>query len=235
MVAGAIEERGTDPTGAPARGARRREAVYDAIRADIVAGGWQPGERVTEQSAAARYDVSRTPVREALSQLARDGLLEERARGYAVPELGAEDVEGIYEMRLLLEPRIARHAAERATHDEILALHAALEAERAQQTAQDLGVFVAANLQFRDALFAPCPNPRLVSGASIFTDQIRLVMNMTLHPLENRETTCRYHALAYEAIKTGDGDRAVSAITELLFSARDYFRRAMAAATSEAR
>lgn len=212
-----------------ARTGRRREAVYDAIRADIVGGGLAPGQRVTEQSAAERYDVSRTPVREALSQLARDGLLEELARGYAVPELSVEDVEGIYEMRLLLEPRIARHAAERATHDEILALYAALQAEEAQQATTGLTGFVVANLQFRDALFAPCPNRRLVSGASLFNDQIRLVMNMTLQPAENRRTTCHYHALVCDAVKKGDGDRAVSALTELLFNARDYFRQATAA------
>lgn len=220
-----------DDVGSPRTG-RRREAVYDAIRADIVGGGYEPGQRVTEQSAAERYDVSRTPVREALSQLARDGLLEERARGYAVPELSAEDVEGIYEMRLLLEPRLARHAAERASHDQILALHAALQAEEARQDAADLAGFVAANLQFRDALFAPCANSRLVSGATLLNDQILLVMNMTLRPAENRRITCRYHAVVYEAVKNRDGDRAVSAMTELLFNARDYFRGAMARAAT---
>ena len=208
------------------RAQRRREAVYDAIRADIVTGALSAGQRVTEQSAAAQYDVSRTPVREALSQLARDGLLEELARGYAVPELSRDDVEGIYEMRLLLEPRIARYAAERASHDEILNLYSALREEELEQDGEDLGRFVSANLRFREALFAPCPNRRLVSGASLFNDQIRLVMNMTLQPDDNRRTTCRYHGLVCDAIKVGDADRAVSAITELLFSARDYFRQA---------
>ena len=59
---------------------RRAETLREALEQDIVTGKFRPGDRLDEQSLAARFEVSRTPIREALMQLASTGLVELQAR-----------------------------------------------------------------------------------------------------------------------------------------------------------
>ena len=61
-----------------------RESVYRSLKAMIVTGQLSPGARLTENELATKLKVSRTPVREALNRLERDGLIAGRRQGYAV-------------------------------------------------------------------------------------------------------------------------------------------------------
>jgi DNA-binding GntR family transcriptional regulator len=212
----------------------RRAAVYERLRSDIAHGRIAPGQRLSEQGIAEALGVSRTPVREALSQLMSDGLLVALGRGYAAPDLTPANIDDIYEMRLLLEPPIGRHAASQASHDQVVALRRAIDDEAATAGDADPDGFIDANLRYREALFATCPNSRLAWCASLFNDQIRRVMLMTLGPAENRRTTVEFHDAAYDGIKNHDGDRAAAAIAELLYRARASFRASAAADTPAA-
>ena len=72
---------------------RRAEALRDEIEQDIVTGRLQPGERLDEQSLADRFGVSRTPIREALMQLASTGMVELHSRrGAFVASLGLKEI-----------------------------------------------------------------------------------------------------------------------------------------------
>ena len=99
-----------------------RERVYEALRAELRAGRFARGERLREEDIARQLGVSRTPVREALVQLYRDGLLSEAGRGFMLADLTTRDIAEILELRLLLEPAAARHAAEHAPEAEVLRL-----------------------------------------------------------------------------------------------------------------
>ena len=118
-----------DSLNLPAEPGNRRAAVYERLRSDIAHGRIAPGQRLSEQGIAEALGVSRTPVREALSQLLSDGLLVALGRGYAAPDLTPANIDDIYEMRLLLEPPIARHAARHASHDQVVALRQAINDE----------------------------------------------------------------------------------------------------------
>lgn len=108
------------------------QSVYDQLRSQIVDGVLSPGTHLVEGPLAKTFGVSRTPIREALSQLAYEGLLERHDRAMRVRVLKAEDVLEIYEVRIALERAAARAAAERRTEldlgrlghtlDEMLAL-----------------------------------------------------------------------------------------------------------------
>lgn len=90
-------------------------SVYDELRAQIIGGALSPGTHLVEGPLAKSFGVSRTPIREALSQLAYEGLLERHDRAMRVRVLKAEDVLEIYEVRIALERAAARAAAERRT------------------------------------------------------------------------------------------------------------------------
>jgi DNA-binding GntR family transcriptional regulator len=110
--------------------------AYDRIRTLILTGDIAPGTRLGQVDLAERLGVSRTPVREALRRLDAEGLVDfQDNRGFRVAELAIEDVVRRLEVRLLLEPGIARLAAERATEQDLAALDANVRREERARTA----------------------------------------------------------------------------------------------------
>jgi GntR family transcriptional regulator, rspAB operon transcriptional repressor len=94
---------------------RASERVYQALREEIVAWHLPPGTELAEVEQAARWGVSRTPLREALGRLAAEGLaVVGRGRTLVVSQLDADDVVGLFELREALETQAARLAARRA-------------------------------------------------------------------------------------------------------------------------
>ena len=93
-----------------------REQVYKILRDDICQGVYAPGTRLQEVELAENLSVSRSPVREALRQLAADGLLLEIPnKGVYVKEFTVRDIEEIYELRVMLESYGINHSADRLT------------------------------------------------------------------------------------------------------------------------
>ena len=80
-----------------------RESVYESLKAMIVTAQLSPGARLTETELAAKLKVSRTPVREALNRLERDGLVAGRRQGYAVKEFDIHMFREAFEVRELLD------------------------------------------------------------------------------------------------------------------------------------
>jgi len=99
------------------------DRLYEAIRDRILLWDIEPNEILVEARLAEEYEVSRTPVRQALALLGQDGLVEVMPRvGYRVSSISLQDVHEIFDMRLLLEGEAAARAARVATDGELAAL-----------------------------------------------------------------------------------------------------------------
>jgi DNA-binding GntR family transcriptional regulator len=96
-----------------------RQQVTDILRADIVSARLEPGGRLVESSLCSRFGVSRPVVREALRQLAAEGLVESVPnQGAVVAQLSLEDAEDLYEVRALLEGHAGELFARRASEED---------------------------------------------------------------------------------------------------------------------
>src|SRR5512133_3637101 len=94
------------------RDGRLKQQLYQSLKADILNGVVDMGERLNESHLSARYGVSRAPLRQALTMLQRDGLVEVLPRvGYLTSQLTLQDVNEIFDLRLLLEVSMVRKAA----------------------------------------------------------------------------------------------------------------------------
>src|SRR5262245_8218477 len=103
--------------------------VVERLRDAIFHGSFKPGEPLREEQLAAMLDVSRGPVREALVQLEREGLvLVRRHRGATVARLSRGDLEEVYSLRLALERLAMQRAAHYATDADFKAMEEVLEA-----------------------------------------------------------------------------------------------------------
>jgi DNA-binding GntR family transcriptional regulator len=152
-----------------------REQVADALRAAIVAGDMTPGEVYSAPTLAERFGVSATPVREAMLDLAKQGLIEVIPnKGFQVTRVTDRELDEITEIRLLLEPPAAAKAALHATPTDVAELtRLAREVVDAARDG-DLIAHVEADRAFHGRLLELSGNHRLVEIVYDLRDRTRL-------------------------------------------------------------
>lgn len=202
---------------------RLSEQIHHYILESWRAGELQPGQRLDELSVAETYGVSRTPAREALLQLAQDGIVVETSRGMALRTDTPKDIRDMIEMRSLLEPCIARHAAADAPDLEVERLARLHEKEKAAARDDKVQEFLAASRQFRRQLFSMSGNPLLVRAVTLFDDRFSSTRNVALRERSNRELVVRHHSRLVRAIQRRDPDAAEQAIREYFAAIRAYY------------
>jgi DNA-binding GntR family transcriptional regulator len=140
-----------------------REKVYRALRDQILNGNFAPGERMVETRLAQQIKTSRTPVREALHMLEREGLLEAIPRvGYRVKQIKWDEVEEICEIRAVNEILAARWAMKRITDREIQALEKNIEQGEKEVRMGDPKSFVDRDEEFHEILARASGSERLL-------------------------------------------------------------------------
>lgn len=140
-----------------------REKVYEVIRNDILNGRIPAGERLIENRLAEEIHTSRTPVREALHMLEREGLLESIPRvGYRVKQIHWDEVEEVCEIRAVNETLAARWAMDRITHQELQALEENLVLSEREVKAGNPKAFVELDAEFHEILARASGSGRLL-------------------------------------------------------------------------
>ncbi|MFI6830705.1 GntR family transcriptional regulator [Kribbella sp. NPDC050241] len=187
-VAGPLDQLARQAERSPALWA----TVVPALRQMIISGALAPGEHLPEGELAAVLEMSRGPIREALIELEREGLVVlRRHRGAQVIALTNEDIEEIYTLRLSLEQLAIARALPRLTDEHLATMDDVLEQMRAlgpdyePQTALDL------DLAFHDVIYQAAAHSRLDRA----WQQIRSQVAMFLH---SRHVARRdFHEIAY--------------------------------------
>ncbi len=193
--------------------------AYDELRAMIVDGRLAPGARVGQAELAEALGISRGSVREALRRLVGDGLVEfEVNRGFFVADLGLGRVLERLEVRLHLEPVLARLAAERRTDKDLAALRRSVDDERSARTAAGAHD---ASRAFHLAVAKATGNDsflRLIDSLWIADVGRRLLARRRTQP-DWQDADVAEHAELLAAIEGADGDRAESIMREHVASA----------------
>ena len=208
--------------------------VFDRLRCWILEGEYEPDERLVEEQLAERLGVSRTPIRQALTMLEAEGLVEIAPnRGATVCSFSAEEVWDIYDLRAVLEGHAARRAAGRIREHELDDLRR-LAAEMEQTTPEKFTVhgeeirqLVAHNQEFHGVIVMACRNQRL--GRLIRrTVEIPLMFKAFFWytPYE-RTVSNRYHRQILHALEQGDAERAEIVMREHVYEGRDFVIQAL--------
>ena len=115
-----------------------REQVYKRLKANVLDGNWSPNTRLVEERLAEEMGTSRTPVREAIQKLEKEGLIRKLPKGgYAVGMVTAEEVEEVFGIRGVLETYASYLAASKATEQDISAMEEIIEQEEAALRNED--------------------------------------------------------------------------------------------------
>lgn len=141
--------------------------IYSSIKEQIINGHYAPGERLTEQSIAAEFSTSRTPVREAMRQLVADGFADFKPNsGTSVRRWTPEQMREIFELRVLLESEIASQAATRISAADIATLQQLqdqIESRGADVSSDNTARISPLNREFHRIIAQASQNTRLVA------------------------------------------------------------------------
>jgi len=193
---------------------------YQRLKEAIRAGDLMPGQQLVESVLAEWCEVSRTPIREALSKLQHDGLVERNDRGLVVRERSPEEVLDIYETRIALEGTAARMAAERRNSHDLILLRRAM-GRLDGLTTDDVDAMVRANRQFHTAVWRASHNTSLIDLLE------RLDLHLVRYPAGTLEAPGRWersndqHRAIVDAIEARDSDGAEKSAVTHFTEARD--------------
>lgn len=196
--------------GLPLPSQKRRTAqqvAYDALKTAILSGHLPAGSRLQQGQLATQLNVSTTPVREALSRLASEGLVRADAhRGAVVRGLDRAELAEIYELRQTLEPIVARKAAEHITTEQ---LDQAEELWREMEDSSDPARWAESNRQFHALISSAAHAPRLESIVKGLRDSSTRYVQWSLTATPQRFFSAnKDHLDLITALRAGDGERA---------------------------
>ena len=192
---------------------RLSERLREAIEEEITTGKLLPGTHLDEVELATRFGVSRTPIREALSQLSGEGLLESRPRrGVVVAQVTPERLIEMFDVMAELEAMCARLAARRMSDDELKAMESAHEECRAAAAAKDTDAYFYANERFHYAIYAASHNVFLSEQASSLQRKLRPYRRLQLRVRHRLQHSFDEHQSILDAIKSGDSELAMRSV-----------------------
>jgi len=179
---------------------RLAEAVYTRVKDDIFEFRMLPGTRFSENEIALRARVSRTPVREALLRLRREGFLDVHSKsGWSVRMLDFERFEHLYDARIVLETDAARKLCAGSPRENLAALKKIwLVAPKHRRT--DWIEVAQLDEAFHAALVAAAGNPELARMHADVTERIRIVRRLDFTQAERIQATYDEHAAILRAV-----------------------------------
>lgn len=183
-----------------------QESVLEAVRVAILTGVLEPGARLRQEELADLFGTSRIPVREALRALEYEGLVDsEPHRGFTVTSLDADDVEEVYDLRILLESHALRLAMPLITDEDLEELGVLYEQ---MVNAANADAQLAARERFYTRLYSFTGRPRLVGLISRLRQEVARALRWPT--LQHAPAV---HEQFFEAVKNGDVERAIAQLT----------------------
>ena len=187
------------------------EQVYQQVRHAILNGFFAPGQMLRQEEVAARLGVSRSPLREALPRLEAEGMVVlHPRRGYAVVSLDPAEISELFDLRILLESELARHAVERQEKDDIERVHAIvaeMDDPALLASVESRLRWFALNNRFHNALLKPGGHRHhlraLENASALIEPYIRMETNLTGDLCQAQQE----HRDIGDAFAKGDGPR----------------------------
>ena len=206
------------------------ERVVASVREMILDGRLVPGARLGEVELAASLGVSRTPVREALTRLGAEGLVElSPNRGARVATWSREEIESIFDLRSALEPRLTALAVGAATPEDVEELDEL--ARRMLEVglpgdAQDLEALVPLNRAFHDRLVQLAGHSALANALSAAVKTPLQLRNFHTYDERSMRRSLAHHVEIVDAVRAGDPTWAQAVMTAHIHNARAVMVRA---------
>lgn len=196
------------------------ERIYQALRDDIMTCVMAPGMPLDAAAIAKRYDVSKTPVRDAMQRLSLEGLVTVLPRsGYRVAPITFQAVHEILDLRAAIGPHAARQAAQFASADEVRELRA-IVAEYSRPL--DVGAMQQVARRFHVAIARCSRNNRVVALSESVFDELERLLRFAIDFSVKAGQHSDEHTQLVDAIEARDGERAARIETDHIARSRQF-------------
>lgn len=200
------------------------EQIYTILKDDIVHQEIKCGEKLTLKSLQERFDISSTPIRDAMNRLSQDGLIDHVTNvGAKVIELSEERIREVYDFCNILDTAALKLAC---SSNDVTALSSALmESIHAQETAlmsDDIMTFRTHSDDFHDIFFRYAHNSILYDAALKVRNQLSLLANKYQDYQISKNVVCAEHRRIAEAIQEAHYDEAARLLKEHFESGKAY-------------
>ena len=187
--------------------------VFERLKQAIIRGDLAPGDRIVEIQVAEALDISRTPVREAIHKLEREGLLKKLPKGgFTVMSLSREDIEETFGIRCVLESYAAGLAAQKHHEDELKPLEKKIGEFKTCLKKGNVDDLPRINTEFHNLLYALSRSPKLIKMINDLRDQIFRFRKILLKIDQMPEASNEDHRKMLAAIR----ERDVAKVEELV-------------------
>ena len=194
-----------------------RDKVYRAVRNDVLNGRIPPGDRIVEARVAREINTSRTPVREALHMLEREGLLEAIPRvGYKVKRIDQDEMEELCEMRIINETLAARWAIDKISAKELDALEENLKNAEEEVLGGKPELFVEYDALFHEILARASGSQRLYELCQLLCRHMLRYRIESLHNVDTAMRAISGHRKILDCIKNKDKEGVGKAVKKHL-------------------
>jgi DNA-binding GntR family transcriptional regulator len=193
---------------------RLREVAYERLKDALQHANLTPGEPLSENQLSKWLGISRTPVREAVHQLAQEGLVQViPGRAITVASRSLKEVLDVVHIRLLLEPELTRLVAEFATHEQVKTLQATIEKMEDAVRDDDYAAWSKADTVFHEVINQACPNPLLGETTVLMRNRVHHIANADSRVNPARLAACTAeHRQIVDAIAAHDPKAAEAAV-----------------------
>ncbi|GAA2235536.1 GntR family transcriptional regulator [Kitasatospora cystarginea] len=213
---------------------RLRDQVAHALRAALISGELRPGVVYSAPALAADFGVSATPVREAMLDLAREGLVEAvRNKGFRVTELTERDLDDFTEIRALIEVPTVGRVTRTASAEQLKALRPEAEAIVTAARAHDLIGYLEADRRFHLGLLGLAGNARLVETVGELRKRSRLYGLTRLDQRGELVSSAEEHLALLDLMISGDAEAAEQCMARHLGHVRSLWASGQAEAAGE--
>jgi DNA-binding GntR family transcriptional regulator len=207
------------PEPIPLRGTSMHDGVAARLRAMVFDDVLAAGQWIDEKALAAEWQISRTPLREALKVLAAEGLVElVPHRGCRVIELSADDADALFPVMALLEGRCAREAVEKANDDDLRALRRLHDDLERHAAAHDIDGYYRANHVFHSRVQQLAANRWLDRATGDLRKFLRLMRGQQLALPGRIDASINEHRVLIDAFEQRDAERAERAMHDHLMA-----------------
>jgi len=199
------------------------ERIYGALKDQIINEELGPGERLLDDKLASSFGVSRTPVREALTRLASEGLVEIIPRsGVYIKKLTRKDVEEIYKIRKVLEGLAARAATPIIDDKELEQLDLLLKKAKRSLNNNDCQPYIDSDVMLHNLILKNCQNSRLRSIMANLNTLIHVFRVRVARNKEKAKQALNEHGAILNAIKARNPEKTEKMIMEHIERSKEY-------------
>jgi DNA-binding GntR family transcriptional regulator len=185
------------------------QKVYRALKTEIIKGSLKPGNKLSEGKIAEQMGVSRTPVREALKELAAEGFVKMNPnQAVAVSNASVKDVQEVLQIRGVLEGLAARLATKTINEEEIKELEKYQKRMEQYTNKDDVLAFSEMDAEFHELILNICGNNRLIQIRKNLSDQAHRYRIRSLSVPGRLKYSLKEHQEIVEALKRKDAEQA---------------------------